>query len=189
MWGKKNVLYFSRNVNWCSHYGKQHGQSSKIFKLELPYDPAHLLLGFPGGSAGKESTCNAEDLDLIPGLGRSPGEGNGYPLHYSGLENSMDCIVHEVAKSQTWLSNFHFTSLLGIYPKETKTGSPRDICTPLITAVWFTTAKIRKQATCPSTDQQIKKLYNTHQGEQHSAIRKKEILPFVTTWRTLKALR
>jgi len=47
-------------------------------------------LGFPGGSAGKESACNAGDLSLIPGLGRSPGEGKGYPLQYSGLENSMD---------------------------------------------------------------------------------------------------
>ena len=46
--------------------------------------------GFPGGSAGKESTCNVGDLGSIPGLGRSPGEGNGYPLQYSGLENSMD---------------------------------------------------------------------------------------------------
>ena len=45
-------------------------------------------LDFPGGSAGKESTCNAGDLGLIPGLGRSPGEGKGYPLQYSGLENS-----------------------------------------------------------------------------------------------------
>ena len=50
-----------------------------------------VLLGFPGGSAGKESTYNAGDLGSIPGLGRSPGEGNGYPLQYSGLENSMDC--------------------------------------------------------------------------------------------------
>ena len=47
---------------------------------------------------GKESACNAEDLDLIPGLGRSPREGKGYPLQYSGLENSMDCIVHGVSK-------------------------------------------------------------------------------------------
>ena len=47
-------------------------------------------LGFPGGSVGKESACNAGDLGLIPGLGRSPGEGNGCPLQYSGLENSMD---------------------------------------------------------------------------------------------------
>ena len=47
-------------------------------------------MGFPGGAAGKESACNAGNLDLIPGLGRSPGEGNGHPLQYSGLENSMD---------------------------------------------------------------------------------------------------
>jgi len=65
------------------------------------------LRGFPGGSAGKESACNAGDLGLVPGLGRSPGEGIGYPLQYSGLENSMDCIVHAVAKSQTQLSNYH----------------------------------------------------------------------------------
>ena len=63
------------------------------------------------GSAGKECTCNAGDLGLIPWLGRSPGEGKGYPLQYSDPENSMDCIVHGVAKSWTGLSNFHFTSL------------------------------------------------------------------------------
>ena len=55
-------------------------------------------MGFPCGSADKESTCNAGDLDSIPGLGRSPGEGKGYPLQYSGLENSLDCTVHGVAK-------------------------------------------------------------------------------------------
>ena len=60
-----------------------------------------------GGSAGKESACNAGDLGSIPGLGRSPGEGKGYPLQF-GLENSMDCIVHGVAKSWTQLSDFHF---------------------------------------------------------------------------------
>ena len=62
------------------------------------------------GSAGKESASNAGDLGLIPGLGRSPGEGNGYTLQYCGLENSMDlyCIVHVVAKSWTQLSDFHF---------------------------------------------------------------------------------
>ena len=58
------------------------------------------MLSFSGGSAGNESTCNVGDLDLIPGLGRSPGEGKG-PLLYSGLENSMDRIVHGVAKSRT----------------------------------------------------------------------------------------
>ena len=59
-----------------------------------------------GGSAGKESACSAGDLGLIPGLGRSPGEGKGYPLQYSGLESSMDCIVHRVTKSLTQVSNF-----------------------------------------------------------------------------------
>ena len=62
-------------------------------------------MGFPYGSAGKESACNAEDLGSIPGLGRSPGEGKGYPLQYSGLENSMDCIVHDITKSQLSLSS------------------------------------------------------------------------------------
>ena len=52
----------------------------------------------PGSSAGKESACNVGDLGLIPGLGRSPGEGKGYPLQYSGLENAMDYPVHGVAK-------------------------------------------------------------------------------------------
>ena len=47
-------------------------------------------MGFPGGSVDKESACNVGDLGLIPGLGRSPGEGKGYPLQCSGLENSMD---------------------------------------------------------------------------------------------------
>ena len=67
-----------------------------------------IFLGFPGGSAEKESPCNSGDLDLIPGLGRSPGDGKGYPLQYSGLENSMDCTVHGVAKSRTGMSDFHF---------------------------------------------------------------------------------
>ena len=54
--------------------------------------PTPVFWGFPCGSAGKESACNAEDLGLIPGLRRSPGEGEGYSLTYSGLENFMDCI-------------------------------------------------------------------------------------------------
>ena len=64
-------------------------------------------IGFPCGSDGKESTCKEGDLGSVPRLGRSPGEGNGYPLRYSGLGNSTDCIVHGVAKSQTRLSNFN----------------------------------------------------------------------------------
>ena len=72
-----------------------------------------VFSGFPCGSAGKESTCNAGDLGSIPGLGRSPGEGKGNPLQYSWLENPMDggawwATVHRVTKSQTRLSNFTF---------------------------------------------------------------------------------
>ena len=64
-----------------------------------------LMMGFPGGSDGKKSTCNAEDLGSIPGLGRSPGGGHGNPLQYSCLEHPMDraawwAIVHSVTKSR-----------------------------------------------------------------------------------------
>ena len=80
-----------------------HSQYNQNLKL-------YTTLCFPGGSAGKESACNAGDLVLIPGLGRSPGGGHGNPLWYSRLENSMDrglwwAIVHGVAKSQVLLSN------------------------------------------------------------------------------------
>ena len=76
-----------------------------------------LLPGFPGGSDSKASACNAGDLGLIPGLGRSPGEGNGNPLQYSCLENPMDggawqAIVHGVTNSQTRLSDFTFRASL-----------------------------------------------------------------------------
>ena len=74
-----------------------------ILAKYLPY------LGFPCGSAGKKSSCNAGDLSSIPGLGRSPGEGKGSALQSSGLENFMDCTVHGVSQSQTQLSAFHFT--------------------------------------------------------------------------------
>ena len=72
-----------------------------------------VTMGFPGGSAGKESTCNAGDLGSIPGLGRSPGEGNSYTLQYSCLESSLDIgawqvTVHGVTKSQTQVNEFHF---------------------------------------------------------------------------------
>ena len=63
--------------------------------------PTPVFLGFPGGSAGKESGCNVGDLGSTPGLGRYPGKGKGHPLQYSDLENSMDCIVHGVAESDT----------------------------------------------------------------------------------------
>ena len=70
--------------------------------------PTPVSLGFPDGSAGKEFSCSVGDLGSIPGLGRSLGEGNSYPLQYSGLENSINCIVHGVIKSQTCLSKLHW---------------------------------------------------------------------------------
>ena len=77
------------------------GSKSLVFDRDLC-----ILLGFPDSSAGKESAHNAGDLGLIPGLGRFPGEGKGfYPLQYSGLKNSKDCIVHGVTKSRTRLSD------------------------------------------------------------------------------------
>ena len=66
-------------------------------------------MDFPCGSAGRESVRNVGGLSSIPGLGRSPGEGKDDLLQYSGLENSIDCIVHGIAESQMCLSNFHFT--------------------------------------------------------------------------------
>ena len=71
------------------------------------------ILGLLRGSAGKQSARNAGDLGSTPGLGRSPGEGKGYPLQYSGLENPVDCIVHGVTKSRSRLSDFHFLCLSG----------------------------------------------------------------------------
>ena len=75
-----------------------------VLKDESDFDK-----GLPWWFSAKESACNAGDMGSIPELGRSPGEGKDYPLQYSGLENSMDCIVHGVAKSRTRLNDFHFT--------------------------------------------------------------------------------
>ena len=75
--------------------------------------PTPVFLAFPCGSAGKESVCNEGDLGLIPGLGRSPGEVKGYPLLYSGLENSMDCIDHRVTKSQFHASHLYISEISG----------------------------------------------------------------------------
>ena len=90
---------------------REHGPVGLGPSIQVGPDVAFLALpsvvSFPGSSTGKESSCNVGDLGSIPGLGRSPGEGKGCPLQYSGLENSMDCIVRGVAKSRTRLSDFH----------------------------------------------------------------------------------
>ena len=75
------------------------------FFLRLMYGP---LVGFRGGSDDKKSACSAVDLGSIPGLGRPPGAGKGYPLQFSGLEDPTDSVVHGVAESQTRLSDFCF---------------------------------------------------------------------------------
>ena len=97
---------------WCRDQWAQSKRSLVLLLCKVsPICPLGQILGtqgFPCGSAGKESPCNVGDLGSIPGLGRSPGEGKGYLLQYSGLENSMDCIVHGVTKSRTQLSDFHF---------------------------------------------------------------------------------
>ena len=72
------------------------------------YMEHYTIFSFPGGSDSKESACNAGDLGVTPGSGRSAGGGHGNLLQYSYLENSMDCIVHGVAKSSTQLCDFHF---------------------------------------------------------------------------------
>ena len=72
-----------------------------MYNMDNIINTVLCYLGFPCGSAGKESACNVGDLGSIPGLGRSLGGGKGYPLQYSGLENSMDCIVHGDTKSRT----------------------------------------------------------------------------------------
>ena len=72
------------------------------YELKITLDMEQIcILVVPGGLAGKESACNVGDLGSIPGLERSPGEGKGYPLQYSGLENSTDCAVHGVTKNWT----------------------------------------------------------------------------------------
>ena len=84
---------------------------SKGKKLYLSLKATKGFSGLPDTSVVKESTCNAGDPSSIPGLGRSAGEGLGYPLQYSGLQNSRDYTVHKVPKSWTQLSDFHFHQL------------------------------------------------------------------------------
>ena len=87
-----------------------HLQESEFWQWENPGQSFKGNQGFPDSSVGKEFACNVGDLGSISGLGKSPIEGKGYPLQYSGLDNPMGCIAHRVTKSWTRLSDFHFTS-------------------------------------------------------------------------------
>ena len=102
----KRICLQCRRSWFDSWVGKIHWRRDRL--------PTPVFLGFPCGSADKESTCNVGDLGSIPGLGRSPWEGKEYPLQYSGLENSVDYIVHGVTRSRTRLSDFHFQLMYGM---------------------------------------------------------------------------
>ena len=124
----KKVKWLSEEALQIGRDAKGKGEKERYTHLNAEFqriarrDKKAFLsdLGFPCGSAGKESARNAGGLGLIPGLGRFSGGGNSYPLQYSGLENSMDCIVHGVTKSWTQLSDFHFHFFLSSVINATK---------------------------------------------------------------------
>ena len=110
-----NKYYLLKIKSFCitreaiSKMKRQPTAWEKIFQMMWPTGfVSKIWKHFPDSSVGKESACNAGDPGSIPGSGRSPGEGKGYPLQHSGPENSMDCIAHVVSKSPAGLSDFHF---------------------------------------------------------------------------------
>ena len=111
-------LYTDHLVSHFSYWPSTSPErSSRWSTLQCP----SYNLKFPDGLDGKESACNAGDPGLMPGLGRSPGEGNGNALRYSCLENFMDreawwATVHGFTSSQTWLSDWHFFTLHRLFP-------------------------------------------------------------------------
>ena len=108
------IIYIHTHIKYILYIAFILCITYELYSLSLYiYIYTHWCVGFPGGSDGKEFAYNVEDMGLIPGLRRSPGEGNGYPLQYSCLENSMDsrawqATVQGIAKSWTHLSDFHF---------------------------------------------------------------------------------
>ena len=134
---------------------------------------------FPCGSAGEESTCKAWDLCSIPGLGRSPGEGKGYPLQYSGLENSMDYSPwgHKELDTAEQLS-LSLSNLpcgleisLQISTQEKWTGVSTEICLCIHTAAIFIIVPKWKQLKCPSADEWINTVWFIHMIEYNSTIK------------------
>ena len=112
-------------IKICKPSPRFHRVKKKKKLLNTIYYPPHIFLGFPGDSDSKESACNIGDLYLIPGSGRSPGGGNGYPLQYFCLKNSMDrgawrATVHAVAKNQRPLGDkcfpFFTSQVLTLFP-------------------------------------------------------------------------
>ena len=126
LWKKHPIQQYVKFDFPCSSVSKESAcnagdpGSSWVGKICWRRDrlPTPVFLGFPCGSAGKENACNARDLVSIPGLGRSPGEGKGYSLQYSGLENSMDYSPWGCRESWTGLSNFHFLTFTSVQKKK-----------------------------------------------------------------------
>ena len=112
--------------------------------------PTPVFLGFPGASVSKESACNVGDLGLISGLRRSPAEGKGYPFQYSGVENSMYCIVHGVAKSGRGLSDFHFHFGEFIEEGRIKNILLHNICFNIMVSTILSLVKMCKNIPCSS---------------------------------------
>ena len=151
---------------------------------------------FPGGSNGKESVCNVGNLGLIPGLGRSPGEGNSNPLQYSRLENRQG--QRRLAGYGSWDHKESDTTeslslpydlaipLLGIYLKELQAGVQTD--RPVFTAALFTIAKSWRQPKCPWTDERIKKVWRIHTVNYYSDTKRNTVLIKATMWLNLKDL-
>ena len=116
-WISTNIYWLKVNKTISLVDFEFHGTKTVLFAFKLRFCVWYALVfygyyynkGFPNGSDSKESACNVGDLGSIPEMGRSPRDGKSYPLQYSGLENSIDSIAHGVAKSQTRLSDFHFS--------------------------------------------------------------------------------
>ena len=103
------IILQARILKWVANsFSRGFSQTRDRIQVSCIAGRFFTVWSFPCGSAGKGSSCNVGDLGYIPGSGRSSGEGKGYPLQYSGVENSMDCIVHGVAKSRARWSDFHF---------------------------------------------------------------------------------